>query len=147
MTTTTLQPEKIEWCPECEIEYAAPQCAPCPLCPLKEALAAASDEVRDGEPWRLLRCVTAVDFQFHVNALEAAGWSLAEFTTGPAHDSEEGAFVYVAFMERRGYSPERHAELFERRERLVDEYRTKRQGIAAEAEEFKRARGDAGSGC
>ena len=137
---TTRPPEKIEYCPECELEYAARQCAPCPLCPLGQQLDEAGTEVRRCEPWKVVTADTPCSIQRAVNDLEAAGWSLHDFRVGHTQLRDEANPEYVALMERREYSPELHAQAYQRKEELFAQYLEKRRGIEVASEEFKEAR-------
>ncbi len=70
---TTTKPDAINWCPECEIEYAAHRCAPCPLCPLRNEWDAADTALRLAEPWRIITGSVAQEIQEILNELTVAG--------------------------------------------------------------------------
>ena len=85
------------------MEYAGHRCDPCPLCPLNEKLAEAESELHKHEPWRVIARDTAHEVQQTINSLEAHGWTFHDLKVGRGDD-------LIVLMERRDYSPERHAE-------------------------------------
>ena len=102
---TTQQPEKIEYCPECELEYAARQCAPCPLCPLREQHDEAMNDARRSEPWKVVSGLTTWEIQRAINHLEASGWSLHDFQVGHSSDGDIDNLELVAADGTAGLQP------------------------------------------
>ena len=132
-TTTTQHHDAINYCEDCELEYAGHRCAPCPVCPLSEKLSAAESNLRQCEPWKIVARDTTDDVQQTINSLEAHGWSLHDLRAGQSSE-------LIALMERRDYSPERHVEAADRVVDLLAESLAKRREIEVATDEFRETR-------
>ena len=130
---TTTKPDAVNYCEECKLEYAGHRCDPCPLCPLNRKLAEAESELHKHEPWRVVARETAHEVQQTINSLEAHGWSYHDLKAG--HGSE-----LIVLMERRDYSPERHAEAADRVTEALAECLAKRREVEVVTGEYQEAR-------
>ena len=137
---TTQLPEKIEYCNECDLEYAARQCAPCPLCPLRKQWEETRSDVRRSEPWKIVCAEETFEIQKAINNLEANGWSLHDFAVGHSRDRDIGNTEFVAVMERRNYTPEKHAAAAQRETEALAGYLEKRAEIEAHTDEYRESR-------
>ena len=98
----------INYCEACEIEYAAPSGASCPLCPLRVRHEDAEQEIRNSEPCRILERAAPYDLQTSINSLASSGWALADLRIAHVRNDDQGAPIYVAVLQRADYDPERH---------------------------------------
>ena len=137
---TTTKPDAINWCPECEIEYAAHRCAPCPLCPLRNEWDAADTALRLAEPWRIITGSVAQEIQEILNELTVAGWTRDSFHVSQQDEREGLRPVYVAVMRRTAYEPESHALRRLAQQKTVDSYFAKQDEIVTEVTAFRAAR-------
>ena len=118
----------LAYCEDCEIEYRAPHCAPCPLCADRERLDKATQEAYELRRWRVVSSRDDFEMERNVNMLEAQGWNLEQIRIAP--DGANG-IVMVAVLERGDYSPERHAEAVRRQAGLHAAYLARREEVRA----------------
>ena len=132
----------LEWCPECEIEYAAHQCASCPLCPMWAKWKPAIDNVRRTEPYRIITETKEYLAQREMNEMTAAGWDLVKFTIAHAWgpDTGEGGPVFVALFHRRDYDPDAHWRAVDAEKGAESAVRGKRIQIESMVEAVKTVR-------
>ena len=137
---TTQLPEKIEYCTKCELEYAARQCTPCPLCSLRIQWTEAEADFHRVEPWKVVSATTTSEIQKTINSLEANGWSLHEFHVAPSTDLSIWNSELIAVMVRRDYSPEKHAAAAQRETEVFAVYLEKKVEIEAATDEYRESR-------
>ena len=134
--------DSINWCEDCEIEYAAHQSDPCPLCPLREAWNTSRIEVYRAEPYNLLTAEEDWRIEHLMNEAVADVWCLDEFRVIRTVQDGEEATLFAALLKRDGYDREHHKEVVEASKKARDAHRQKAQEIASETAEAKTARSD-----
>lgn len=126
----------IKYCPACEIEYAAPAGASCPLCPYRERHEDAAREIRNSEPCRIVERAAPYDLQTSINGLAASGWALADLRIAHVRNHRHGAPVYVAVLQRADYDPERHRSAVDAEIDAFADELVKQREIEVETENF-----------
>ena len=137
---TTTKPDPINYCPECELEYAGHRCDPCPLCPLRIAWNEADIALRHAEPWRVIKADGVHEMQEILNELTASGWTQDSFHVSQQDERDGLRPVYVAVMRRTAYDPESHALRRLAQQNAVDAYFATQDEMADEVKAFRAAR-------
>ena len=137
---TTLNHDAINYCGDCEIEYAGHRCALCPLCPLRIAWSEADTALRLAEPWRVIQADGPREFQEILNELSGSGWKRDSVHVSHREDRDGLHPVYVAVFQRTEYDPESHALSRLAHQKAFDAYFAKRDELAAEVKLFQASR-------
>ena len=138
---TITKPDSINYCHECDAEYAGHRCAPCPLCPLRTAVAQADTALRLVEPFRVIKANGNLEMQEILNELCFSGWIQDSFHVSRQED-RNGVLrlLYVAVMRRKIYDGESHALRRAAHQQAFDAYLTKQDQMAEEVRAFRVAR-------
>ena len=137
---TTNNHDAINYCAECELEYAGHRCDPCPLCPLRIAWNEADIALRHAEPWRVIKADGHHEMQEILNELTASGWKQDSFHVSHQEDRNGVRPMYVTVMRRAVYDPESHALRRLSLQKATDAYFSKQEDMAAEVKAFRAAR-------
>lgn len=137
---TTTKPDSINYCHDCDVEFAAHRCAPCPLCQLRIAVAEADTALRQTEPWRVIKADGNREMQEILNEMSASGWIQDSFHVSHQEDRDGVQPVYVAVLRRKVYDGESHALRRAAHQQAFDAYFTKHDEMAAEVKSFRAAR-------
>lgn len=136
---TAPKPDAINHCAECDVEYAAHRCAPCPLCQLCIACDEANQALWQAEPWRVIKAEGHREMQEYLNEYSASGWILDSFHVSHQEATRYGSGpVYVAVLRRSAHDRESHALRRAAHKQVFEDYLAKRQALEAEA--FRAAR-------
>ena len=137
--TTTQNHDAINYCHECDAEYAGHRCARCPLCPLRIAVAEADNALRVVEPWRVIKADGNHEIQEILNEMSVSGWTQDSFHVSHQEDRDGVRPVYVAVMRRKVYDGESHALRRAAHQQAFDVYFSKQDEMAAEVKAFRAA--------
>ena len=139
---TTQHHQMIHYCRYCELEYMGGHCAPCPLCPLREACSEANDELHAANAYLVIEHADIDAFEYALNGLTVMGWISEHIKIAYSEDRDQGDLRYIAVLRRRAYDPERHAKADAAKDDAEVAYREQRQAIEAEAKAFIAARAE-----
>ena len=134
---TITKPDAINYCNECELEYAAHRFATCPLCPLRIAWSETDTAVRHAEPWRVFKTEGEGEIQEILNLLTVSGWLSDSFHVTHVEDRDGLRTVYVAVLRRAAYDPEDYSLRRSAREKALDVYLAKRDQLEAEVQSYR----------
>ena len=138
---TAPKPDAINHCVECDVEYPAHRCAPCPLCRLRIACEEANQALWQAEPWRVIKAEGHLEMQEYLNEYSASGWILDSFHVSHQETTRYGPGpVYVAVLKRSAHDRESHALRRAAHKQVFEDYLAKREALEAETAAFRAAR-------
>ena len=137
---TATKPDAINYCAECDVEYPAHRCAPCPLCQLRIACEEADQALFNSEPWRVIKAEGNLEMQEYLNEYSASGWILDSFHVSHQEATRYGPGpVYVAVLKRSAHDRESHALRRAAHQQVFRDYLAKREELEAETAAFRAA--------
>ena len=139
---TKRQPQVINNCPTCELEFVGRYGAPCPQCPMLPTIEATRAEVENAQPFKVLTDTDAERFELHLNYAAADGWDLERVYTCQTRERDEEWPVLVALLRRRDYDPAYHSAAVTKHREAVSAHREMQKRAERDVEELKARPGD-----
>ena len=139
---TTQQPQILDRCPECELDYYGDHCARCPLCPLRVKLEEAQTDLRLSEPFRVSEHFNSVEIQDDLNKMATRGWLRESIHVGHYQDRDGGWPVYLVVLTRQDYDVECHRQAALGELNANAAYLVRRAEIECETERVTAERGE-----